>query len=336
MEKNLSFLLVDDNAIALKELEDMLKYLGHQKIHGSESAVDAWAILKVKPFDCVFSAWDMPEMSGLAFLKIIRKDDLYATLPFFLADSSFTQPKVAQAGQAGATGLIVKPYELETMKNKMETMAEILGIAPSKTEMTLEEGMKLLESEDYGQALDVFENMVKQGESPEVYYNIGYIKTSQKKYEEAIEAFRKATELDRLFAKAFKGMGRAYKELGQTKEAEESLNKAAEIYLGSEKDEDAEEILNEILELGPDSVNVYNSLGILYRKKGQPSIAIKHYMKALKIHPNEPNIYYNIGRLHVELKNLDKGKFYFKKAITINPGFKDAQEVLNAIELGTL
>lgn len=139
---NFSFLLVDDNAIALREITNTIKYLGYQKPRSVESAVEAWAILKVTLFDCIVSAWDMPEMSGLAFLKIVRRDDIYAELPFFLTDSNVTQPKVLQAGQAGVTGLIVKPFTVEVVKDKLEVLAENLGkTGPSETEITLDDGM---------------------------------------------------------------------------------------------------------------------------------------------------------------------------------------------------
>jgi two-component system chemotaxis response regulator CheY len=108
--KPISFLLVDDNSIALRELSDILKYIGHKEVHGAGSASEAWAMLKIKKFDCIISAWDMPEMSGLALLKIIRNDDRYINLPFFLSDSAFNKPKVIDAGRAGVTRLIVKPY----------------------------------------------------------------------------------------------------------------------------------------------------------------------------------------------------------------------------------
>ena len=62
--------------------------------------------------------------------------------------------------------------------------------------------------------------MIAGGESAEVYYNIGYIKTSQGKHDEALLAFQKATQLDRLFAKAYEAMGRVYRELGQPDMAE--------------------------------------------------------------------------------------------------------------------
>ena len=96
--ESISFLLVDDNSIALRELSDILKYIGHKEVHWAGSASEAWAMLKIKKFDCIISAWDMPEMSGLALLKIIRNDDRYINLPFFLSDSAFNKPKVIDAG----------------------------------------------------------------------------------------------------------------------------------------------------------------------------------------------------------------------------------------------
>ncbi len=335
--KTTSFLIVDDNSVALREFTDILKYLGNKDVHTTSTANEAWAMLRVKEFACVVSAWDMPEMSGLALLKIVRNDDRFANLPFYLSDSAFTKPKVIEAGRAGVSGLIVKPYDMETLKGKIAGMVEAAGLGPpSEEEVTLEEGMKLLESGDNEGALVLFEKMLKEGESAEVYYNIGYIKTSQGLYQEGIEAFRKATQLDRLFAKAYEAMGRAYKELGQPEEAEKCLHKAAEIYMSSEKDENAEEILNEILELQPDTVNVYNSLGVLYRKRGDFEGSLKQYEKALKIHPQAPHIYYNIGRVHIDMNNPDKAASHFRIALKLEPNFKEAREALDAVELGML
>jgi pentatricopeptide repeat protein len=57
-------------------------------------------------------------------------------------------------------------------------MAEAMGEGvPSEAEISLDEGMKLLEAEDYEGALKVFQKMLDEGESAEIYYNIGHIKT---------------------------------------------------------------------------------------------------------------------------------------------------------------
>ena len=332
-----SFLIVDDNSVTLGEIAGILKQLGYKEVHETKTGSEAWATLRIKEFSCVISAWEMPEMSGLALLKVVRNDERYATLPFFLSDSAFTKGKVINAGRAGVTGLIVKPYDLDTINEKIKSIPQAMGTAaPTEEEISLNQGMKLLEANDHEGALRLFQTMLSEGESAEVYYNIGYIKTAQGEYPEAIEAFRKATQLDRLFAKAYEAMGRAYKALGQPEKAEESLSRAAEIYLSSEKEEDAEEVLNEILEVNPETINVYNNLGVVYRRKGDYETALKHYEKALRIHPEEPNIYYNIGRIYVDMKNSGKAKSHFEKAVALDPNFDEARKVLNAIQLGTL
>lgn len=333
--KKPSFLLVDDNPVALRELADSLRYLGYKEIQEARNGSEAWTVLRIRDFGCVIANWDMPEMSGLALLKLARNDDKHLNLPFFLTDSAFTQEKVIDAGRAGVTGLIVKPFQVETLKSKIASMTKVMELCvPEEVRAYYEQGMKLLEAKNYEEALKVFEEMLRQGESPEIYYNIGYIKTVKKEYAEAVEAFRKATQLDRYFAKAYEAMGRAYKALGKADEAAESLKRAAEIYMSSEKEEKAEGILNEILEENPDTINVYNTLGVLYRKKGDYEAALKQYERALKIHPDQPKVYYNIGRLHVDLKNLPQAKVNFEKAIALDPDFKEAREAMHAIELG--
>ena len=91
-----------------------------------------------------------------------------------------------------------------------------------------------------------------------------------------------------------------------------------------------------IIGISPDSVNVFNSLGVLYRRKGELKTALNQYRKALKVHPNEPHIYYNIGRLYFEMKRHKEAKVNFEKALKLDPNFEEAREVLNAIQLGAL
>lgn len=335
--KSDTFLLVDDNTFALKELTDLMKYLGFKNLEDAESANNAWALMRVKPFKCVIASWDMEDMSGIALLKIIRSDDKLKDIPFFLTDSAFTKAKVVKAGLSGVTGLLVTPYDKDNLKMKMDTVG-LEQEAPvfKAEEKKLEKGMDLIESGNYEEALDVLDDMVNKGETAEYYYNIGYIKTSEGKYNEAIEAFRKATQLDHLFAKAFEGMGRAYHALGKSEEAEKYLQKAADIYMDKENVEDAESILNDILEISSESANVFNSLGVLYRKKGDFKKALKNYEKALRVHPEETYILYNVGRLYLDMKDPGKATEFFEKAIIIDPDFTEAKQVLDAIELGTI
>ncbi|MBU0991286.1 MAG: tetratricopeptide repeat protein [Proteobacteria bacterium] len=332
-----SILLVDDNHIALKELTNILRYVNYENIDQAKSGNEAWTLLKNNTYDCIITSWDMPDMSGLALLKIIRKEDRYTDTPFFLTHSAFTKLKVIQAGQAGVTGLIVRPYDLENVTLKMDQIAHIEK-DPDISDKTqkYEAGLALIEEKKFDHALEIFENLITQSESAEYWYNIGFIKTSQEKYGEAIQAFQKATQLNRLFVKAFEAMGRTYHLMGKKDDAIKCLQKAAHIHMEKGEIENAEDLLNEVLEINPDTLNVFNSLGVLYRKKGKLKKALEQYLKALKIHPKEPHILYNVGRLYVDMKNFDKAKIFFAKAIKYNPDFKEAKEVLKAINMGSI
>jgi tetratricopeptide (TPR) repeat protein len=77
-------------------------------------------------------------------------------------------------------------------------------------------------------------------------------------------------------------------------------------------------------------------LGVLYRKRGDYQAALEQYEKALKIHPDQPKVYYNVGRLHVDLKDLEKAKLSFEQALALDPEFKEAREAMDAIEQGKL
>ena len=335
--KKLSILIVDNDSTDTNDLKKIFTAIGHEDIEITDNANDAWSLMRIKDFDCVISAWEMSDMTGIALLRITRNDDNLHFMPFFLTHSAFTKVRVIQAGQAGVTGLMVKPFDLENVEQKFKILEKIKIQADiSAAESSFEEGMRLIEQNDYESALAVFDELTQRGETAEVYYNIGYIKTSQGEYEEAIIAFQKATQLDRLFAKAFEAMGRAYKELGKNEKAQEYLQKAADIYIGREKMQDAEAVLNEILQISPDSVNVFNSLGVLYRKREDLKTSLNYYQKALKVHPDEPHIHYNIGRLYFEMKMPDKARACFDKALALDPDFNEAKEVLNAMEIGTI
>lgn len=233
------------------------------------------------------------------------------------------------------TGLFVLPFDESVIKSKLNaafTRDEDPEIRDVKASFS--HGLELIENKEYDKAIGVFTELLIRKENPEYYYNIGYIRTSQGKHYEAIEAFSKATRLDKLFAKAYQEIGRVYKLMGDLAKAEEFMHQAAEIYMDTDKLGPAEDVLNEMLESGTDSLNVFNTLGVLYRKKGDTAVALAQYKKALKVHPDEPYIYYNIGRLYLDMKETEQAKDYFRMALDKDSSFDEAKQVIKAIDLG--
>ncbi len=328
-------LIVDDDRNHLDQLNKTIRALGYDKVLSADGADNAWVVMKNKKIDCIICAYEMKEMTGLALLKIVRREDASAHIPFFLTDNAFTKIKVIKAGQNGVTGLFVIPCDEKVLDKKIKAAVDHVEEPVVKdAKEAFERGLQLIENKEYDKAVEVFTALVNQKENPEYYFNIGYIKTAQGKHPEAIEAFSMATRLDRLFAKAYEEMGRVFKLMGELEKAQEHMQLAAEVYMDTDKIGAAEDILTEILEEGTDSLNVFNTLGVLYRKKGDTQMALKQYKKALKVHPDEPYIYYNIGRLYLDLKDNTQAKKYFADALEKDPDFDEAKQVIKAIDLG--
>jgi tetratricopeptide (TPR) repeat protein len=163
---------------------------------------------------------------------------------------------------------------------------------------------------------------------------MGYINTAQGNYEEAILCFRKATQINNAFAKAYRKLGEVYIQLGRTKEAEINLQKAADIYMDKNMDKNAEQILLQVAEINPNTINVYNSLGILYRRQNKYDTALIQYQKALKVDPQDEHIYYNLSRVYLLMKKFSQATEALKKALNIDPDFTEAQDLLKSIEVG--
>ncbi len=191
-----------------------------------------------------------------------------------------------------------------------------------------------MKSGRFDEALTSFESVLEVHEQAEVYYNMGFIKSAKGLYEDALQCFRKATRINGDFARAYKGMADALIKLGREDEAQAYLEQAAGIYMERRQDQEAEEVYQTVTRLKPDTINVFNSLGIIYRRQGRYKEAAQQYLKALKVNPDDENIYYNLSRLYAEMKLMSKAVESCRNALRLNPDFTAARELLRVIEMG--
>ncbi len=326
-------LVVGPNYVYQKTIRQILDKLGFSEIEEARDGTRAWeAIKRINPH-IVISQWDLPEISGIALLKLMRADDEFSDIPMILCMSEVTKADVVRAGEAGVNAIIIEPVSIEKFETKFRIIMDFeMSPDTKKAKSIMERADNLMKEGRYEAALTEYEKVLDILESAEVYYNIGYIKTAKGEYDEALAAFRKATQINQMFAKAYKAMADVYIKIGNKAMAEKYLQMAGDIFLEREMHDNAESIFNEILKLNPDTINVYNSLGILYRRQNRTEDAIKLYEKAIKIDPNDENVHFNLGRAYLDINNTQMAKKCFAKAIKINPEFDTARGMLTAIE----
>ena len=73
--------------------------------------------------DLILLDWNMPNMSGIDFLKHVRSMDKYQKIPIIMVTSETDKFHVIEAVKAGATAYITKPYNEKTFMEKLSKIA---------------------------------------------------------------------------------------------------------------------------------------------------------------------------------------------------------------------
>jgi Flp pilus assembly protein TadD len=327
--------IVAEKDLSLRHrMVDLLRDMGIVQVEATPSGTSAWAMLKRDGADMVIAGWNLQEIGGLSLLKIMRADADFVTTPFLLLSEVVTQGQVVEAGEAGVSEILCRPITLERVRDRVNEL-----LYPTEDAVKLEadrvyaRGIKLMEEERWDEANAVFQHILTLYDSPEVYYNLGYINTVLENYEEAIVYFRRATEIDQTFAQAYQRMGECYMAMGKHEDAQKFLNLAAEIVKSKDKqDETRSEVLQEVMRINPKTINIFNTLGIIYRRQGRYEDAADQYRRALKVNPQDENIHYNLARTLFEIDDFKQARQNLIKALEINPAFEDAAKLLSIVD----
>jgi tetratricopeptide (TPR) repeat protein len=335
VSENSPKVIVAEKDLSLRHrMVDLLRDMGIVLVESTPSGTSAWAMLKRDGADMVIAGWNLQEIGGLSLLKIMRADADYVTTPFLLLSEVVTQNQVVEAGEAGVSEILCRPITLERVRDRVN---ELLYPTEDATKLEAERvyarGVKMMEEERWQEASAVFQHILTLFDSPEVYYNLGYINTVLERYEEAIAYFRRATEIDQTFAQAYQRMGECYMAMGKNEDAQKLLNLAAEIYTSKDKqDETRAEVLQEVMRVNPKTINIFNTLGIIYRRQARYEEAADQYRRALKVNPKDENIHYNLARTLYEIQQFKQARLSLIHALELNPAFEEAAKLLSIVD----
>lgn len=81
---------------------------------------------------------------------------------------------------------------------------------------------------------------------------------------------------------------------------EYNLNDSGYKLLSQNKIDEAIEVFKLNVKLYPESLNVYDSLGEAYMKKGENDLSIENYLISLKLDPNNKNAEEMINKIRVK------------------------------------
>jgi two-component system chemotaxis response regulator CheY len=103
-------------------LRNLLTLIGFKHVECVTDGATALARLREQAFGLVMSDWNMQPMSGLKLLQEVRADPMLERLPFVMVTAESTLANVVTAKEAGVSNYIVKPFNGNTLKDKINTV----------------------------------------------------------------------------------------------------------------------------------------------------------------------------------------------------------------------
>ncbi len=116
---SMPILVVDDYSTMIRIICNLLKQIGYQNVDNANDGATALAKMRARRYGLVISDWNMEPMSGYDLLKEVRADPALATTPFIMITAESKTENVIAAKRAGVSNYIVKPFNAQTLQNKI-------------------------------------------------------------------------------------------------------------------------------------------------------------------------------------------------------------------------
>jgi two-component system chemotaxis response regulator CheY len=115
-------LVVDDSAVMRKVVIGALARADITDVDQVADGLEAVKSCKEAEYDLVLLDWNMPNMLGIDALKEIRA--LGQTMPVIMVTTEAEKGRIVEALKAGATNYVIKPFEPQTIIQKITEVIE--------------------------------------------------------------------------------------------------------------------------------------------------------------------------------------------------------------------
>jgi len=114
-----SVLVVDDFATMRRIIRTQLEELGFRDISDAKDGAHALRLIGDRDFHLIISDWNMEPMSGIDFLRRVRKINKYKKTPFIMVTAESKVENVREARKAGVSNYIIKPFSAAMLRQKI-------------------------------------------------------------------------------------------------------------------------------------------------------------------------------------------------------------------------
>ena len=184
-------------------------------------------------------------------------------------------------------------------------------------EQAYQEGLQLLQSEDYEGAIAKFTEATQVDDTfAEAFLGIGDALRELEDFQAALQAYTKARDRNQSLARVHFGLGMCHKELGQLDLAVNDFSNAIDLdrrdpeilanfgklYLDVQNPASALKTLESAADLDPNNAEVHRDLGWARIQMGQTDEGIDDLQRSIEIDPKDYETYYRLATVHLHLE----------------------------------
>jgi two-component system chemotaxis response regulator CheY len=122
VDLSMPVLVVDDYNTMVRIIRNLLRQVGFENVDDACDGTAALKRLREKKYGLVISDWNMEPMTGYELLKEMRADPRLVSVPFIMVTAESKTENVTAAKKAGVNNYIVKPFNAQTLKSKIDAI----------------------------------------------------------------------------------------------------------------------------------------------------------------------------------------------------------------------
>ena len=119
---SMPILVVDDYSTMIRIIRNLLRQLGFENVDDASDGSAALARMQGRKYGLVISDWNMEPMTGYDLLREVRANPELSKTPFIMITAESKTENVIAAKKAGVSNYIVKPFNAQTLKAKIDAV----------------------------------------------------------------------------------------------------------------------------------------------------------------------------------------------------------------------
>ena len=216
--KDTVVLVVDDQALMRKIIRNILRRLGFSTVDTAQDGQEAFNKLQTGIYDLVIADWNMPKVSGIELLRMVRSDPRLKEILYCMVTAEKEEGHIMAAVEERVDGYITKPFATTVFEEK------VTGILNRKKssdpiEEELSRARSFMQDGRLDKAEEVLEEIrYRNPNQPKVLAVSAALAFHQGELDECERLCRKAIRINKQYLEPYHILTRAFEKRGEIDE----------------------------------------------------------------------------------------------------------------------